>query len=677
MKINTEAQNNHVVWMMLSLLTLAGGLSAAASPNPDNLFDMSLEDLMEIPVIVSASRLQQKMTEATVPISIISDEDIHYSGLTNIPEILQFTPGVDIIPLDRGRYAVGVRGLHEFIADRTLTLINGRMADSPIFGGSEFYRYPILMEDIERIEIVRGPGGAAWGANAFTGVINIITKAPGANPGWLLSSTVNEYGDTYNHIRWSDRKDRWSWRMSVGYEEFEDSDAAGAGQMNLSVPAIAPLIGFDSYKAQDYARNLRLDTEFAYDYSDETKLSFGAGYSHLEMGDWELLGYHPGGRAWHETARSFAKIQHTYDDETSGYIQWSGNYNNSKQPSLFKWLTMENDIEAQLNKQLDNHALSIGGNVRFTHIDTDERTPESLVFEGSPFNETTAGIFLIDRIDVADNLKLEGQFRSDWYSETHHDWSTRITAIYALDETNDNNLRFSFAKAFRTPFLNLRNNQISRVYHPGLTDYLFNVDSTANLKNEETWSLEMGYSCKLDEGILFRTDAYYQRFEHLIGFESNPGLPVTFSADNIDGADSWGIETELSFQNKVGKLSLWHSYNDFQEDQSHQKVRTYLPAKHKAGITGRLFLQEAWCLNANYRYTDTTDVVGETTLFPIEANHRLDLTLSKEFTKQRGEFMIGVSDLLNKTQGPNHGSGAITAYETPGRTFFTRLQLRF
>ena len=78
------------------------------------------------------------MGELSVPVSVITDEDIHYSGLTNIPEILQFSPGVDMLKLSRFRYAVGVRGLHEFISDRTLVLINGRSAESPLFGGTEY-----------------------------------------------------------------------------------------------------------------------------------------------------------------------------------------------------------------------------------------------------------------------------------------------------------------------------------------------------------------------------------------------------------------------------------------------------------------------------------------------------------------------------------------------------------
>ncbi|MHC5083209.1 MAG: TonB-dependent receptor plug domain-containing protein [Planctomycetota bacterium] len=658
------------VHILIALLCGIVSTSAAGGPDPNHLFDMSLEELMDVPVVVSASRSEQKLTQLSVPVSIITAEDIHYSGLTSIPEILQFAPGVDVVSIDRVRYAVGVRGLHDFIADRTLTLIDGRAADSPIFGGSEFYRYPIMMEDIERIEIVRGPGGAAWGANAFTGVINIITKDPGSDPGWLLSNNINEYGDIYSHIRWMDSKDQWSWRFSVGYEDFEDSDAAGAGTYESNNPALNPLMGFDSFTAQDYSRNFRMDSEMGYDYSDDTHLSFGAGYSHMERGDWEMLGYYPGGDAWYETLRTFAKLDHTFDDETNGYVQWFTNYNNSKQPSLMKWMTLENDIEVQLNKQIDEHHLSIGGNFRFTHIDTEDLSDESLMYPDNPYDEITAGVFLIDRIDVADNLQLEGQFRSDWYSETTLDWSTRLSALYALDSEKDHNLRLSFARAFRTPYMTLREGHSSRVFNPGIPAYMVNLSNTGDLDNEETWSVEMGYSWQIEEGILLRTDAYFQRFEDLIGYSNDGMIPVTYTANNIDGADSWGVETELSFQNKTGKLSLWHSYNDFQEDQSHQFIRAYTPARHKAGVTGRLFLDKGLTLNANYRYATTTHDGGEQTTSPVEVDHRLDLTVAKQFAENRGQIMVGVADVFNETHGPNHSNGTMTALETPGRTFF-------
>ena len=147
-------------FVLISLLIFVLNLQLLAQGSDPNkhkdFFEMSIEELMEVPVVVSAARQPQKIGQLSVPVSVITAEDIHYSGLTNIPEILQFSPGIDMLRISRFRYAVGVRGLHEFISDRTLVLINGRSAESPLFGGSEYYTLPILMEDIERIEVVRG-----------------------------------------------------------------------------------------------------------------------------------------------------------------------------------------------------------------------------------------------------------------------------------------------------------------------------------------------------------------------------------------------------------------------------------------------------------------------------------------------------------------------------------------
>ena len=667
-----------VTLAVLTIVSMPAQASETSSPiTPDNLFEMSLEQLMDIPIVVSASRRPQKLSVSSVPISIISADDIHYSGLTNLADILQFAPVVDALPLSRVRSAVGVRGLHDFIADRTLTLVNGRSADSLIFGGSEFYRLPLLVEDIERIEIVRGPGGAAWGANAFSGIINIITKKPGQTPGWLLSTTVTEYGDLYSHIRWMDKKDRWSWRLSVGYEDAKDSDAAGAGRMRSTIPALDPLTGFDSYRAQDYARNIRIDTEFLYDYSDQTEISFGTGYSHLDRGDWEYLGHFPGGRAWYETIRSFLKIEHHFDDDSSGHLQWTGNFVNAKQPSLFKCFTAENEIEAQYNIKAGSHDLTVGGSYKWIYLDTDMIDEQSIRILGEPRNETFAGLFLIDRYHVTDALSLEAQLRSDWYSGTHSDWSTRLSALYALDDTQNNVMRFSFAKAYRSPYASSQKSEVNRVYHPGLMTYLLNVVNENDLRNEQTWALEAGYTARLNDIMTFRADAYYQRFEHLIAYRSNTGLPVNFVADNIDGADSWGIETELAMDTKHGRLAMWYAYNDFQADTPRQVIRSYIPAQHKAGITGRLHLPDGVTLNANYRYRSTTPTSGDTTIFPVDPDHRLDLTVAKTFAQGNAEWMVGVTDIFNKTQGPTGAVGSLSSFEIPGRTFFARLQVRF
>lgn len=669
--------------MLLSVFSIATEVFAEQQDanEPKSLFEMSLEELMEVPVVVSASRQAQKMSELSVPVTVITAEDIHYSGLTNIPEILQFTPGMDVLRLSRSRWAVGVRGLHDFISDRTLTLVNGRIADSPLFGGSEFNRLPILMEDIERIEVVRGPGGASWGANAFTGVINIITKKPEDVLGCFGSTTINEFGDTYTHLRWAEKEGKWRWRTSVGYEDFESSNDSGAGRYVSNTSALVEaLMGFSGFTANDFMRNWRFDNEAFYDYSDKTKLSFGAGYSNAEVGDWEFGGYHPGGNGWYETVRSYTKLDHDFEDGSSGYLQWFGNFSSSKVPTIMKWHSIQNDIEAQLNFKMGRqHDLSVGGNFRLIRLNTHQQDPQQLSYTGEPFDEQLAGAFLIDRWKLTDQLTFESQIRGDWYSETQTDWSTRLAALYAMDEQKDHMLRFSFAKAFRAPLTSLRKPVNNRIPLGGGL-YVFNVLPADDLDNEETYSLEAGYTGKLTRNLRLRADTYYQRFSRLIGFTTTYdafGLPY-YKADNIDGADSWGAELELALEGKAGKLSAWYAYNDFQADVSEQPIRAYAPAQHKVGLRGRLFLADNWVLNANYRFTDSTRTSdNDSTILDVGSSERLDLTVSKEFAKGQGEFMIGVSDLFNETNGPHFGIGQLSAHETPGRMLFLRLQYRF
>ena len=209
--------------------------------------------------------------------------------------------------------------------------------------------------------------------------------------------------------------------------------------------------------------------------------------------------------------------------------------------------------------------------------------------------------------------------------------------------------------------------------------YAANIDlPDDHLDNEETYSIEAGYTGKLAKGVTLRVDTYYQRFSSLVGYHTTTDIfgLVHYRPDNIDGADSWGGELELTFENKKGKLSLWYAYNDFELDMINQPLRASLPAKHKFGATGRLFLADGLTFNTNYKFTNTT------TYNPryggnVDISNRLDLTIAKTFADGKGELMFGVSDLLNKTNDPIHGFGRVTGHETPGRTFFARVQYRF
>jgi len=637
----------------------------------------------DVPVVISAARRAQPSNWLSVPVSTITAEDIHYSGSTNLPEILQFVPGMDVLRLERGRYAVGVRGWHDFIADRTLTLVDGRPADSPLFGGSEFYRLPILLEDIKRVEVVRGPGGAVWGANAFTGAINIITKEPEDCLGYLASTTWSDVGDSYNHLRWAAKSGKWSWMTSVGYNETRSSEKAlGNVSFVSSVPAINSLMGFDSFSARDYARNWVFDGKAIYRPSGRSKLTLGTAASEHTGGSYELGGYYPRDNSHLQTVRSFARVDANSAEGTSGYLQWFGNFSRTNNAMATTFETRENDLEAQYNLTVaERHQVSVGGNLRWINANNSSQG-QQVVFPGTPYNEYWAGLFVMDRWHVSDRLILEGQVRGDWYSETQTDLSARISALVALDARKRHVLRLSGARAFRSPLASLRKSRMARMPLPppvpaGL--YAFNVLPAHGLKNEETLSVELGYTGKLTNWLSLQANTYYQRFDRLIGYQysTDPfGLSRIFCrAKNLDGADAWGGEVELAVENKVGKLSAWYAYNAAHRD-SGNPTRSYLPAPHKLGLTGRLFLPGDLTLNANFRFATATPVALNRST-EARSSNQLDLSVAKKVLKGAGEIMVGVQDVLNDRRDPVYGTAGFTAHETPGRTFFIRFQMKF
>ena len=422
---------------------------------PDDMQDSELLIFEDIPVVVTGSRRSQRLTMSSVPISVVSAEDIHYGGFTSVGDMIQFVPGVDILSRDRNNLAVGVRGLHHNLSDRTLLLIDGRDGTSPIFGGADFYRIPVLPEDIKQIEVVRGPGGAAWGANAFNGVINIITKEPDELPSFLASSTINEFGDTFSFARWAQSSGDWSWRISAGYEDRESSEDA---------------IINDTIDTRDFHRDHRIDSEIIKLLDGGNKLTFGASHMHIERGDSEFGGFpllptDPRRNERLDSTRVFGRLDFESDNETTGYVQWFGNYEDVSRHSMWDYTSFQTDIESQVNFEGDLTSTTLGGNLRYIYIANTPGSEGDLFAEGHE-GEFWIGLFAINQWEITDRLDIEAQIRGDWYSETQVDWSGRLTGLYALDDEDSHILRASVAKAFRAPFLSIREARGSRIPLP-------------------------------------------------------------------------------------------------------------------------------------------------------------------------------------------------------------------
>src|SRR6202790_353976 len=161
-----------------ALLLIALVLFSAAGASAQNLTDfttMSVEDLMNVQV-TSVSKRSQKLADAAAAIFVITQEDIRRSGATSIPEALRMVPGLQVARIDENKWAIGSRGFNGRFDNKLLVLIDGRSVYTPLFSGVYWNVQDVLLENVDRIEVIRGPGATLWGANAVDGVINIITN---------------------------------------------------------------------------------------------------------------------------------------------------------------------------------------------------------------------------------------------------------------------------------------------------------------------------------------------------------------------------------------------------------------------------------------------------------------------------------------------------------------------
>ncbi|MEP6917833.1 MAG: TonB-dependent receptor [Acidobacteriota bacterium] len=172
---------------LLGLAMLAGTARASIAqgkPAAPDLMTASLEELMNIE-ITSASRKEQRAAEVAGAIYVITHDDIRRSGMTSIPELLRLVPGVQVAQINASKWAVSIRGFNGLYSNKLLVLIDGRSLYNRLFSGVLWDEQDLMLEDVDRIEIIRGPGAAVWGANAVNGVINILTRSASETKGVL------------------------------------------------------------------------------------------------------------------------------------------------------------------------------------------------------------------------------------------------------------------------------------------------------------------------------------------------------------------------------------------------------------------------------------------------------------------------------------------------------------
>ena len=203
------------LWRLAFLAALAVCVSAQETPEATRLAslkEMTLEQLSQIE-ITSVNKEPLPAFRTPAAISVLTGDQIHQSGVRTIPDLLRLIPGVNVSQIDSSQWAIGIRGFQGKLSKSVLVLIDGRSVYTPLFAGVYWDMQDVLIEDIDRIEVIRGPGGTIWGSNAVDGVINIITKNARDTHGALVTAGAGSMDQAELDWRYGGGDDKLSYRI--------------------------------------------------------------------------------------------------------------------------------------------------------------------------------------------------------------------------------------------------------------------------------------------------------------------------------------------------------------------------------------------------------------------------------------------------------------------------------
>jgi len=211
---------DYIVIYLIIQLSMAAILYAQMKPR--DLSELTLEELMKQEV--SISKKPEKLLQVTAAISLLTADDARRLGYTQIPQLLTLVPGLEKASIDANKWAIGIRGFNSRFTNKLLVLVDGRSVYTPMFSGVFWETLDVVMEDIERIEIIRGPGGTMWGTNAVNGIIDIITKNANKTEGGLFTTQISSESGTSSMFRYGGKlNENFHYRFYSKYSNYPNS----------------------------------------------------------------------------------------------------------------------------------------------------------------------------------------------------------------------------------------------------------------------------------------------------------------------------------------------------------------------------------------------------------------------------------------------------------------------
>ena len=540
------------------------------NPTANTLQDFTkftIEELKNVE-IVSVSKKPEKLSEVAAAVFVITQEDIRRSGATSIPEALRMAPGVHVARITSTDWAINIRGLNDRFANNLLVLIDGRSVYTPVFSGVFWDVQDTVLEDIERIEVIRGPGATLWGANAVNGVINIITKQAKKTQGWQVSALGGEE-EGIGSIRYGGASgEETHYRTYVKY--FNRGRLAGIVKDNTAVQPTSDWqsgrggfrIDWEPGKApaMDPMNSLTLQGEaYKNKYNTEIdRVSLSPPFSILESDTSNASGGHLLGRWQHKiSTTSDTVLQFYYDHAEKDYDPGSG------------WVdTIDLDFQHRFNV-FERHDIVWGLGYRFIS-DKFDNTFE-INMDPDRLNQDLISAFVQDEIQLTpDRLNLIIGSKFEHNDSTGLEVQPSIRILWTPEKRHA--LWGAISRAMRVP---------SRLEHDVRTnEFVVRPDTLPepasivtlgnnNLVSEELIAYEFGYRVQPVNTLWLNTTVFYNDYDKLIGLKSGepyleniptPHYIIPLTYDNNLTGEAYGVEVAADWQ-VIQQWRLMASYS--------------------------------------------------------------------------------------------------------------------
>ncbi|WP_176758639.1 TonB-dependent receptor plug domain-containing protein [Limimonas halophila] len=633
---------------------------------------MSLEQLMDVEV-TSVSRYPQAVRDAAAAVSVLSRAEIRRAGVTTIPDALRLVPGVQVAQIGAGAWAVSARGFNAATANKLLVMIDGRSIYTPFFSGVVWDRHDLVLDNIERIEVVRGPGGAIWGANAVNGVINIITRDSAATQGSYARLTSGTVDRAIAEMRHGGRLGGGTARVSAKARRRKAGERVGGGTLDdawtlgqLSFRADTPALGGD-LMVSGGARRSEVNTEV--DVVDPATAG-----SRTALGANETTLGHVTGR-WSRTLAA------------GGRVQVQGSYDHTALDSTLIGIDRDRlDLHGQ-HRLAPRGAHELIWGLRFRAVRESIRETPTLGVRDDTRVTTRLSAFAQDTIALTETLDLilGGKLSRNIYTGVEVQPNVRASWRVAPRHT----LWGAVSRAVRTP---------SRVEADG--DFAVPTNAAANngapvvpvvrgtddVDASSLIAYELGYRGRPSPDTRLAVSAFFNDHDDLIGTRRvgtsaaiNPQrVEVVSVFDNTLSGTSAGVEVEGTWQvAPAWRLTAGYSFIELDVDGSGPDGRAQARDMEGRTPAHQGALRSRWRVRDDLRVDTTLRAVDELPAANVPAYVQLDARVAWELAPDTTLEVSGRN--LLEAETTEFRTGAFPGFATTRaeRSVFASLEVRF